>query len=340
MTAPIQAWLDQRVDRELARPSRVHRLPALEHRQVFVKREDELSCGISGSKLRKYASLLPFIMGQGISEVALIGGPHSNNLVGLLQIFKERGIDPWLFVREAGDAELKGNALIINMLLARPEQLIRIKRTRWSEAPAIAQAFLDERRRQGAKTLLVPEGAALFESLPGAMTLAADLLRNEAELGRPFRHVFLDSGTGMGAIGLLLGLALMDVNPSDRLVHLTLIAGDERDFLRTLRTFEARLRDALPSERFTLPQIVFHHPPYARAFGSVTKRLFEDTRRIAQEEGILMDPTYSVKHYLSMRSALASIPASESALFIFTGSALGLVGFQDRLADAAATAAI
>ena len=35
----------------------------------YVKRDDELGCGISGSKLRKYASLLPFLMNKGITDI-------------------------------------------------------------------------------------------------------------------------------------------------------------------------------------------------------------------------------------------------------------------------------
>lgn len=330
MDQTIQHWISERVNLELARPTRIHPLPELGKYKVFIKREDELSAGISGSKLRKYASLTPFLQRQSTQEVALIGGPNSNNLVGIAQILREIDIRPWFFIREAGDRQLRGNGLLLDML-ADPGSIRRVDRSQWENVLETASNFVEERKRAGRRVYLVPEGAAMFESLAGALTLAQDVLRNEQESGIRFRNLFVDSGTGMSAVALILGLAALDPSASRRRVHVTLIAGDEESFSETLEANQARLLQEFDSLTLKLPQIAFLKPPVAPAFGSVNEALFAATREVARSEGLLMDPTYSVKHYLSMREAVSLLPANEASLFIYNGSALGLAGFQDRL---------
>ncbi len=177
----------------------------------------------------------------------------------------------------------------------------------------------------------MPEGALDEASLPGAASLALDIVQQEAALGQRFAQIFVDSGTGMSAIGLALGLAALGES-SGRILHVTLIAGTEQEFLSNLDRFAAALpaplRQPLPSETLR-----FHSPPFARSFGSANAALFQATRTIAREEGLLMEPVYSVKHYLAMKAVLAEQrPARRPSLFVYNGGSLGLASFQDSLA--------
>lgn len=68
--------------------SRVHSLNHFPDEDVccYVKRDDELGCGISGSKLRKYAGLVPLLISHKIRHLIVIAGSQSNNLLAALQI--------------------------------------------------------------------------------------------------------------------------------------------------------------------------------------------------------------------------------------------------------------
>ena len=329
--AEAQSWIESNIDPTLARSTRLHPLPSEPDGRVLTKREDELSSGVSGSKLRKYASLLPALERQGIEEVALIGGPSSNNIVGLLQLLRERRIRPWLFLRQAGDDTERGNSLFLRML-ADPASIRWIQRNDWPNVEQSANTFLRERQSLGRRVRLVPEGGLDEASLPGAATLALDIVQQEASLDQRFDQIFIDSGTGMSAIGLTLGLAALH-EANDRILHVTLIAGTETEFRANLDRFAASipspLRQPLPSNLLR-----FHTPPVARSFGSVNATLFQATHAIARDEGLLMDPVYSVKHYLSMKAILAHQgPHRPRSLFIYNGSSLGLAGFQTALSS-------
>ena len=76
----------------------------------FVKRDDELGFGISGSKIRKYRSLIPWLIQKGIEEVVIIGSSCSNHVLGLSQLLIENKLKPTLFLKGDPSYSLKGIA--------------------------------------------------------------------------------------------------------------------------------------------------------------------------------------------------------------------------------------
>src|SRR5437016_4466946 len=118
MTA-LQEIIASYLHPEYSLHSRVHPLRSysFDEAKVFVKRDDELGFGISGSKMRKYSSLIPFLIAHKFQEVVLIGGAYSNNVLGLVQLLIENGIKATLFLREDVGDDLKGNRLLLSLLV-------------------------------------------------------------------------------------------------------------------------------------------------------------------------------------------------------------------------------
>lgn len=330
---PLQRLVSRCVDPDYARPTRVHLLPRrLAGQEVFIKREDETSAGVSGSKLRKYASLIPALQKQGITDAALIGGPNSNHLVGLVQLLRERAIRPHLFVRQASDPSKHGNALLLS-LLADTDARCDIDKAEWPRVEAIAAERMRQRVSSPDRFAVIPEGGLCPESLPGALSLALDVIRNEREGAREFSRLYLDSGTGMSAIGLVLGLAVADAASRQREVCVTLVAGTEQGFRERLESYRRMLQERFQLTAKRDPALTFLRPPTAPKFGSVNRSVLVCCRDAAREQGILMDPVYSAKHYMAMGRHLGERPADHPPLFVFNGSPLGLCGFQSQLAE-------
>lgn len=317
----------------LVKNTRIHRLCTdVNSRSFWIKREDEMSSGIVGSKLRKYASIIPYLISKEVAIAGIIGGPNSNNLVGLAQILKENSILPVAFMRKPSDAELKGNSLLLKLLLEENTR-IYVDHSQWPEVETLAVTKL-EKLYPKLKTEVLPEGCLTFEGLLGSLTLAEDVLRNENELEQGFTHIFIDSGTGLSAIGLILGLELLrKKSPQPLTIVITHIAGNETEFSDNLTRFREMLHN-----RFKLKQICdvcLQHtsPPTARKYGHINTSVLSAGMRVAKELGILMDPVYSVKHYMAFRKIQESLPLDSRPLFIFNGSALGLMGYQTALVN-------
>lgn len=300
--------------------SRVHPLRTLTNSGVncFIKRDDELSFSISGSKIRKYLSLIPFLVKKAIKHVVIIGGSHSNNVLGLTQQAIENGIQPILFLREAGSEKIQGNRFFIELLVEK-QQIRRISRADWGNVEIIAQEYV---KTLPEPSLVIPEGACMDAALPGALTLPLDIICNEQEEGLTFDHVFIEAGTGLQAIALILGLHA--VNHTAK-VHVVLLADSAEVFEEKLADFSKTVNVRAAPSNYQL-----HIPSVAPCFGSVNREIFQQIRAFAQQEGLFLDPVYTAKLVLTGKQVIQQQSLKGNILFIHSGGALSLSGFQDR----------
>ncbi len=298
---------------------------------VWIKREDELSSGISGSKYRKYASLIPYIA-RNFDEMWITGSSQSNNVLGLLQMAVEKRIPYRLYLLQDHDQTLQGNYLWLT-LLSNGANIYWLDRSEWFKRTDIFDKAMAN--NPYLNPLIIPEGASMPEALPGAITLATDLVAQEHAYGLNFQHIFIDSGTGLTAIGLILGLGLLGITA--KTIHVTLIAGDESFFEEELVFYQNQLPAylALTISNLRLPEIETYRPISAPAFGSINQSTLSTIREFAQEEGIITDPLYGAKHADTVSNLLSQKALTGNKLFIHNGGGLGLTGFQDKLAKLA-----
>lgn len=306
------------------RHSRIHPLRtfSVPSGTCYVKREDELGFGISGTKVRKYLSLLPSILQDKPNEAILIGSAYSNHILSFSQLLRENGIEPILFLLGDDACKMQGN-LLYSALIAK--NIHWIPRGKWHDIDQIAESFAQERK----KAIVVPKGGNCAASVPGAMTLALDIIRNEEEAGIAFDHLFIDSGTGLTACALLLAFAYLN---KKTFVHILQVAGDWEEFQSTLadrkKDFEALLGEPVPSPvHFKL-----YTPSIAPAFGAVNATVFKTIAEIAQNEGFLTDPVFTAKLFYEGKKILAEQNLNGNVLFLHSGGGLGLTGFQEELA--------
>ena len=143
--------------------SRVHPLWRLQ-KGVYVKREDECSFICSGSKRRKFASLIPFLLSQKIELALLIGGARSNHIVGLASLLREKQIPFQLFLKASHSASIQGN-VFLRSLLESDDNIHWISSSDWAQAEEFA---LEAHRPFQKNIFLVPEGGSMQRSCRGS----------------------------------------------------------------------------------------------------------------------------------------------------------------------------
>jgi 1-aminocyclopropane-1-carboxylate deaminase/D-cysteine desulfhydrase-like pyridoxal-dependent ACC family enzyme len=307
--------------------SRVHRLKTFGDEQAlcFVKRDDELSFGISGSKIRKYLSLIPFLLKNLVKEAVVIGGVYSNNVLGLSQVLIENSIQPTLFLLGEKPVKPVGNFLLTSLLVPK-ESIQWISRADWKNVDQLAKDYADQQQH---KTIIIPEGACMVEALPGALTLAVDIIRNEKQLGLQFDHIFLDAGTGLTAIATLLAFAWLKKPVT---LHVVQMADGEKEFLGNLSQFKNDFEELVEQkvEELSIKErLKLYTPSTARSFGSTNRQIFQEIRRLAQEEGFLTDPIYTAKLFLTARHLVNQHTIKGNCLIVHSGGGLSLIGFQE-----------
>ncbi|MCW8385819.1 pyridoxal-phosphate dependent enzyme [Fluoribacter dumoffii] len=293
--------------------SRVHRLNHFPDAGVncFVKRDDELGCGISGSKLRKYASLFPYLIEQGIQHLIIIAGPQSNNLLAALQLAREFQLKVTAFLIEPWKLELQGNYKLSRLFLEEHE-IVWVSRDQWQNVNELAHTHLLTLKEPG---FVLQEGASVPEAMSGAISLANDIMINEQALGFSFQHIFIDSGTGFSASALIKGLTQLNHRAQ---VYVVLLAENELIF-----------RNKLTQWLGFIPQnFICLYPTTARAFGSVNQTIKNEVKRMAREEGILADPIYAAKLFYEARKYINTHQLKGNALIIHSGGTLTMPGFS------------
>jgi 1-aminocyclopropane-1-carboxylate deaminase len=314
-------------DISLLTHSRIHAIPSFDHDgcQVFVKREDESGFGISGCKKRKYASLIPFLKKEKFALVSLVGGIHSNHIVGFSQLLRENRIPFRLFLRETHlrkDQTPAGNALLSSLLIE-SEQLTWISHDAW---PNVENTVREISKKD--HSFCIPEGGSCQQALPGALTLMHDIIKSERQIQAPFDHIFIDSGTALIAGALSI---MNNVLARESQIHVVLMADDEVYFQHRLQLvrewFESFFSMSVPAKNG--PRV--YYPVTARSFGSVNTAVLKETQRLAMEEGLITDPVYTTKLFMTAREVIHRDRLKGRILIVHSGGGTGLMGFGEML---------
>ena len=304
--------------------SRIHRLRWFGRSDIWIKRDDELSFGVSGTKLRKHASIIPSLKQQGIEEVVVIGGANSNNVLSAAQTLTENNIKITPFLL-GPPSKILGNAKLLSLFVD-DSDIHWISRSQWADCEDLVNNYVEKRKDLGVKIFVLPEGGHHPLALPGSLSILVDILRNERESGVRFDHVFIDAGTGMVAQSLLAG----DTSLGRKTVfHVVVLAGSFEEFqsgLSRVMQYTEKFLDVSPC---LLPDYHMYYPATAKSFGSTNKTIFNEIRRIAREDGILTDPVYSSKLFLTARQTILNKTLEGNILLIHSGGGLALRGFMD-----------
>jgi len=313
---PLQTLIDKRVDSSFPLHSRAHKM---QKSPFYIKRDDEL--GIMGSKIRKYASILPFLR-EKQQVIALTGSAYSNHILSFVQLLKQESIPYLLFLEKPKNLKIEGNYFFLSLLTKKeeiiwldkiPEHLSTTWKQQWEE-------------KYNHPLLFIPLGGCMKEGLVGACTLAVDIAKNEEELGVTFDEIFVDVGTGITACALLLGLRLLS---KSTFVTFVLMAGTEEEFEKNLSFFHQTIEEDLqaPFPRPIGYRCIF--PSTAKSFGSCNTTVLKTIQNVAYEEGIFLDPLYSSKLYLTVKEK--NLSPKGKVLWIHSGGILSLCGFQEAL---------
>ena len=282
-----------------------------------MKRDDLLSFGMGGNKVRKLQTVLAEAIASGADTLITCGGLQSNHCRATAAAGAALGLRVVLVVNGTQQHQATGNALLDQLFGAE----VRYTSSR-EERASTMEAVAKEITSAGRRPYVIPLGA----STPlGAAGFALGIQEILASGLRPDAIVHSTSSGGTQA-GLIAGCALYGLKA--RVVG---ISADEPSAVlaATVRGIVESLAERLGGSRASLGtdrEVEVDDGFVGEGYGVPTESSHEALTMAARHEGIVLDPVYTAKAMAGMieRIRRGSFSAAETVLFWHTGGQAGL----------------
>ncbi|MEZ5292096.1 MAG: pyridoxal-phosphate dependent enzyme [Vicinamibacterales bacterium] len=305
--------------------TRLERLGARLGVDLWMKRDECSGVAMGGNKTRKLEYVLADAMARGHRRVVTVGPVTSNHTMMTATACRRVGLDVHCVVAGAAPADptaWSGNLLLLDYLGA----TLHVCPADFSHPTPEDGARIDAFCRDVTADTggyFIPGGGTMPAAEPGYMACVAEIAAQRG--GRfDFDHVVVAYGTGSTTTGLLLGLALGDV---DARVHPVAI--------ETRHAVEEAFRLPSPAALFLdssrhfslglgLEDVPAHEIVYGYAdegYGVPNRGSDAAIRLMAAEEGYFLDTVYTAKAFAGLCGLVAqgTIPRGARVLFVHTG---------------------
>jgi 1-aminocyclopropane-1-carboxylate deaminase/D-cysteine desulfhydrase-like pyridoxal-dependent ACC family enzyme len=284
--------------------------------RLFVKRDDLLSFGCGGNKVRKIQTVVAEAMAAGANALVTCGGVQSNHARVTAAAGAALGMKVVLVVNGAAPAQPTANAKLDRLFGAE----IRHVASRDERSPAMEQAAADL-RAAGHRPFIVPLGAS---TPTGALGFARGVAELAASGLRP--DVILHSSSSGGTqAGLIAGCALFGLR-----AKVIGISADEsaQSLRRSVGDLLEAMADRIGAKRETIgagQEIDIDDSQVGDGYGLPTPASTEALELTARREGMLLDPVYTAKAMAGLiaRIRAGEFSAGQSVLFWHTGGQVG-----------------
>ncbi|MBI5031111.1 MAG: D-cysteine desulfhydrase family protein [Chloroflexi bacterium] len=294
---------------------------------VWIKRDDNIGPGLGGNKTRKLEFLMAEAQRCGAHKVVTFGGLQSNHARITAAVARKLGIEPHLFYFEKRPRDFIGN-LQLNTLLNAKMHFLPLAGDGRNDLQSINRLVRLFSRAMVGPSYFIPVGGHNALGCLGYVDCAAEIDVQVKSLGLENVIVVTAVGTGGTLAGLHAGSTLLDSPvrvigidvgklwtkfPHD-LAHLT---GEITALLGERRTFAAR----------DIPMIEDRY--CGRKYGVPSQAGTDAIKRLAETEGIVLDPVYTGKAMAGLIDLVRRgfFKSDETVIFLHTGGAPGLFAF-------------
>jgi D-cysteine desulfhydrase len=295
-------------------------------RAVYVKRDDELGPAAGGNKTRKLEFLLADAVESGAEKIVTVGGPQSNHARLTAAAARMLGLEPHLLLFGAEPKRATGNLLLDQLLGAElhfiPPGPVASKPCTFEELDAYVRKEASERVGDHYH---VPLGGSNELGSLGYVRAALEIEEQAKIAGVADAWIVIATGSGGTLAGLLAGL--QHIGSSLRLIGI-----DVASIWTSYPELVARIaNDALellgsPAGVEPVDVVLIERTYVGRGYAVPTSEGTAAIRRLAQSEGILLDPTYTGKAFAGLLDLHASghFGDEEPVIFWHTGGMPGL----------------
>jgi L-cysteate sulfo-lyase len=296
--------------------------------RIYAKRDDLMSLGGGGNKLRKLEFLLGDAAAAGADTIVAVGGRQSNFTRLAAAAAAQLGLACELVLsrivpREGDEYDRNGNVLLDHLFGARIHDL-----PAGADSTRFAQERFEELRRAGHVAYLATLGGSSAVGSLGYAACALEIQTQSNDLGIDFAAVVVANGSSGTQAGLVAGYRALGLDTTRVMSHSVLAPAasaisttvERANSALTLLGFEASLSSN--DVRVSGEQL-------GPGYGVSTPAMVKAVRLMASREGLLLDPVYGGKAFAGLLADISAgrYAAGDNVLFIMTGGIPGLYAY-------------
>lgn len=309
----------------LAGPTPLERMAragaAVGHDGLWIKRDDVMSLGLGGNKVRSLEYWLGEAATTGGDMLVVAGAPASNQCRLVAAAGARMGIET--LVLYAGDepGALGGNAMLTRLFGARIRWLGPVTE---AERGRRAAQVVEELRAHGRRPYLIgnPVVAAL-----GYVRAAQELAEQVGALD--LRHVLLPGSMGPTEAGFIFGSAVIGAPWT---VHLVSVEYPEEELRRRVATLvkELQARTGIVPPKDPMATVRMDMDELGGGYGVATSSSRDAAAFFATHEALVLEQTYVAKTFASLLRQVrqGAIAPDEPACVLHTGGVPALFAQQ------------
>lgn len=297
-------------------PTPFHRLDRFSSeigRDVWIKRDDLISIGVGGNKIRKLGYLVADALAHGADHLVSVGAEQSNHArcVAATAAIEKLGCD--LVLGGDPDSPVVGNLLLDHLLGAR----VQFPGTdNWEQLERVSQTVAGQLRAQGKHPYVMPIGGSTPIGALGFVDAYLELRQQMAAADlRPSAIVHATSSGGTQS-GLAIGAHLMHDDVKVLGIGVAKTAGD---LWAEIEEITEGCLDLLGADAAGAPDIIVVPGYLGRAYAEPTGGALHALRLLFRTEGILLDPVYTAKAMHAVIDAPNDILGDGPIVFWHTG---------------------
>jgi len=297
--------------------------------RVHAKRDDIMSLGGGGNKLRKLEYHLGAALADGVDTIISVGGVQSNHARLTAAASARLGLACELILgrmvpRDSDDYEKNGNVLLDDLFGARP-----LLAAKGENTMDLANARAEVLRAEGRNVRIIPLGGSTPVGVLGYVRCAREIAMQEMALGKPFDRIVVPNGSSGTHAGLVAGFAAMGRDPRLAKGYAVLASAEKaRESTRDLANAALGLLGT--PGWLAVEDIDVDESQLGGGYGVTTDAMIEAVRLMASREGVLLDPVYSGKAFAGLVQGLrdGTVRDGEDVLFVVTGGVPGLYAYR------------
>ncbi|HET8577804.1 MAG TPA: D-cysteine desulfhydrase family protein [Methylomirabilota bacterium] len=295
--------------------------------ELFIKRDDLTGLLESGNKVRKLEFLVGDALQQGADTLVTCGTLQSNCCRAVSAVAARLGLRAVLAVKGARPEAYDGN-LLLNRLLG--AEVRYLSDQEFANVDRILEGLAEEIRAQGSRPYIIPESGSNEVGALGYLECAVEIAKQITHGAPRFDTVVVTAFSGGSQAGLLMGKQLGGLPAEVVGVPIAYSAEHVRGYIsRTIESAIQRFGFALD-----VPKTIHLLDGYQGAGrAGVDDEALGTIIRLAQQEGVLLDPVYTVKAFAGLLGTLARDRKAlgQRVCFIHTGGLYSVFPFRDRL---------